>query len=238
MRKHTMRLIPHTIQSLYLRAWVLPRVARSYRDLPAAETFRRIYASGTWGVDAQWGFSSGSGSRGIVAEQYCSWVVNFIRERAIRTVVDLGCGDFYIGNRIIQQTGTHYVGIDVVPELIEHHKSAFDRPNIAFHCLDITKDPLPGADLCLVRQVFQHLSNAQIAAALRNLERHPLALVSEHVPRLPRSFNRDKVHGPDIRCYYGSGVYLDQPPFSREICGSWEIPVDDLSVIRTVMIAA
>jgi len=102
--------------------------------------------------------------------------------------------------------------------------------------LDITNDALPAADLCLVRQVFQHLSNAQILSALDKLSPYPLALISEHVPRKPRVFNLDKSQGPHIRASYGSGLYLDRPPFSCRVLRDWEIPVDDQSIIRTILI--
>ena len=232
-----MRLLRDGIRSLYHRGWVLPRISRTYRNLPTAEVFRRVYAGGAWGTDEEAGFSSGTGSRGVIADQYCSWVTRFIRERGFRSIADLGCGDFCIGGRIVQQTGANYIGVDIVPELIEHHRAAFARPGISFECLDITNDALPAADLCLVRQVFQHLSNAQILSALDKLSPYPLALISEHVPRKPRVFNLDKSQGPHVRCSYGSGVYLDRPPFSREVLAEWEIPVDGRSVIRSVVIA-
>lgn len=81
-------------------------------------------------------------------------------------------------------------------------------PRASFKCADITKDPLPAADLCLVRQVLQHLSNGEIINVLANLRNFSQILISEDVPVQPKSFNRDKPHGPDVRTYYGSGVYL------------------------------
>jgi SAM-dependent methyltransferase len=232
-----MGLLRDHIRFLYRRAWVLPRVSRAYKNLSTAETFRRIYATEAWGADEQQGFSSGSGSRGAIAEQYCSWLVAFIRERGFRSVADLGCGDFYVGNRIAEETGIEYVGVDIVPEVIEHHRRKFARKGIGFECLDIVKDRLPEADFCLIRQVFQHLSNVEIASALAKVEDYPFALVSEHVPRKPRWFNRDQSHGPQVRSTYDSGVYLDRPPFCRPVLREWEIPVDAESLIRSVLIA-
>ncbi|HTM39785.1 MAG TPA: class I SAM-dependent methyltransferase [Terriglobales bacterium] len=216
---------------------MLPRIARSYKNLPTAEVFRRIYAGRAWGADEEQGFNSGTGSRGTIAEQYCDWVTNFIRQNGFRTVADLGCGDFYIGSRIIQRAGINYIGVDIVPELIEHHRATFARLGTTFQCLDITRDALPSADVCLIRQVFQHLSNAQILAALKNIGHYPYALISEHVLSQPRSPNVDKSHGPHIRTSYGSGLYLDQPPFSCPVLREWEISVDSESVIRTSLIA-
>jgi SAM-dependent methyltransferase len=224
------------IRSLYHRTWVLPRVSNRYKGLSTAETFQRIYANKAWGADQQQEFYSGIGSRGSIAEQYCSWLVAFIRERGFRSVADLGCGDFYVGSRIAEETGIEYLGVDIVPEVVQHNRSAFARKGVSFQCLNIIKDTLPSADFCLIRQVFQHLSNAEISAALTNIANYPFALISEHVAREPRLFNRDQSHGPYVRSMHRSGVFLDQPPFSRQVLGEWHVPVDAGSLIRTVLI--
>ncbi len=141
-----------------------------------------------------------------------------------------------MGSRIAEETGIEYLGVDIVPQVIEHHARSFARKGISFQCLDIVKDHLPRADFCMIRQVFQHLSNAEIIAVLSNVSQYPFALVSGHVPVKPRSFNRDQSHGPHVRSTYGSGIYLDRPPFCRQILGEWQIRVDAGSVIRSVLI--
>jgi len=210
---------------LYTRLWVIPKQRLTYRHLSTRDVFRRIYASGVWGGE----FCSGEGSAD--AENYCEIVRSVVTDKRIATVVDLGCGDFRVGKALA--SFTEYVGVDVVPEMIERNRTKF--PGVRFECLDLIVDALPKADLAIVRQVFQHLSNAQIAAALENLKQYRFLLVSEHVPKNPRQFNRDKVHGPDVRAYYGSGVYVDQPPFSRGIACEWNLPLGD-DVLRTVLI--
>ena len=129
-----------------------------------------------------------------------------------------------------------YTGIDVVPELIEHHKSTVHDPRVSFRCADITTEALPAADLCLVRQVLQHLSNDEILKVLTNLGSFSRALISEDVPIRPKSFNRDKPHGPDVRSYYASGVYVERPPFSETVREIWELPLTDNSVLRTALL--
>ena len=215
-------------RSIYRRFWVLPRVHRNYRDLSTREAFQKVYASGAWGG------GSGSGSSGPAARQYVDDVCEFIAARKITSVIDLGCGDFQVGRRIVERTGVAYTGVDIVPSLIESHVRNF--PALSFVCANLAADPLPIAELCLVRQVLQHLSNAEISAVLHNIEQYPLALISEHVPVKPRSFNRDKPHGPDVRAYYASGVYVDKPPFSRKISTSWDRDLEPGSLLRTVVI--
>jgi SAM-dependent methyltransferase len=214
---------------------VLPRIHRTYETLSLAETFRRIYSTNAWGVNGE-PFCSGSGSRGHAAELYCDLVGKFIEEHRIRSVVDLGCGDFAIGRQVVDRTGVRYTGIDIVPELIEHHKATVGDSRVNFACIDIARDRLPDADLCLVRQVLQHLSNREIAKVLTNIHNYRYTLISEDVPIRPKTLNRDKPHGPDVRAYYRSGVYIDEPPFSRKIQEYWEIPLRAESVLRTVLV--
>jgi SAM-dependent methyltransferase len=227
-------MIGNPIRSAYLRLRGLRKKHRIYNHLSLPDTFRRIYSTKTWGDDGQ-RFYSGSGSRGAAAERYCVSVIEFIRENGVQSVVDLGCGDFSVGRRIVEASGVRYTGIDVVPELIEHHRSTVHNPLVSFLVADITADPLPTADLCLIRQVLQHLSNQEIAKALANLGSFSRVLITEAVPAHPKSINRDKPHGPDVRALYGSGVYLEKPPFSMPVAELWSFPLKKNSLLRTVL---
>jgi len=179
---------------------------------------------------------SGSGSRGEAAVQYANSVKDFILSNNIKSVVDLGCGDFFIGKQIAIVV-ENYVGIDVAPSLIEFNNKKFGGDNISFICADITSDDLPEGTLCLVRQVLQHMSNAQIARLLSRLRKYEFVIITEHQPgvedlKIP---NIDKVHGDDTRLYKGSGVYLDKAPFNVsgvrllfEYSGSHQLDSDDV----------
>jgi SAM-dependent methyltransferase len=220
-----------------MTSWICRRFmgTRNYEALTVAETFRRIYRSGAWGGGGE-RFYSGSGSRGSCSEDYCASVIQFIREHQVESVVDLGCGDFSVGGRITEATRVRYTGIDVVPELIEHLRSTVHDPLISFQCADITVDRLPAADLCLIRQVLQHLSNDEISRVLANLGGFSHVLFTEHLPLHPVSINRDKPHGPDIRERYGSGVYLEQQPFSLPVVEVWKYPLNQNSILKTVLL--
>jgi SAM-dependent methyltransferase len=228
-------MIRKWLRYVYWRFWVLPPLHRANRSRSIAETFQEIYRSRRWG-DNGGAFFSGAGSHGPISEQYAAAAIEFIRENRVRSVADLGCGDFAVGRRIVEASGVAYTGLDVVAELIAHHKSTVRLPGVEFQCADITTDPLPEADLCLIRQVFQHLSNDEIAKVLKNAEKYPRILVSEEVPNEPMSYNRDKPHGYDVRSYCGSGVFLEKPPFSRAVKELWNIPLDRRSVLRTVLL--
>jgi SAM-dependent methyltransferase len=221
--------------SVYAHLWRLPRFRRIYKKLSVAETFRDVYRNKYWG-DNGTPFYSGQGSHGSVARQYCDFVSTFIRNTGVESVVDLGCGDFAIGRRIVENTDVRYSGIDVVPELIEYHQHTSRDSRVTFQCADITTDMPPVGELCLLRQVLQHLSNSEILRVLATLKSFSWVLISEDVPVHPRFFNRDKLHGPDVRAYYDSGVYIDRAPFSMIPTQIWEIPLTRNTVLRTTLI--
>jgi hypothetical protein len=92
--------------------------------------------------------------------------------------------------------------------------------------MDIVAEPIPSGDVYLVRQVFQHLSNDDITHVLHKLQGSPCVIVTEGQPsKLSGPKNRDKTAGGNTRfdtaTGSGSGVYLDEPPFSlnlQELC--------------------
>lgn len=223
-------------RAAYVHLWVLPRTHRSYGKLSAAQAFSRIYSTNGWGSQVEEPYCSGTGSGGTAADEYCRFVSTLIRERGIQSVVDLGCGDFRIGRRIVADTGVRYTGVDIVPALVSYYQQRFSSDHVRFECANIATDPLPDAQLCLLRQVLQHLSNAEIRCVLTNVSKYSNVLISEHVPVHPRCFNRDKTHGPDIRAYFGSGVYPDREPFSERPDLVWEAPLERDSVLRTLLL--
>jgi len=181
------------------------------------QVFSRIYAQGLWGNTAD-SFHSGSGSTESHATEYVRMLEAYVAEHSIRRVVDLGCGDFMIGRKIAA-LGVDYTGVDVVPALIQHHTARHAGPRVRFAHLDIVRDPLPPGDLCLVRQVLQHLSNDQILKILPKLAQYPHVLITEHYPGhgarvIP---NRDKPQGHDTRIEDDSAVFLEHAPFRQKI---------------------
>lgn len=187
---------------------------------PPKEVFTEIYLENLWGDrrrqnDKDFPFDSGPGSAESAAGPYAECIKRFIETHKVRSVVDLGCGDFRVGSRIIQPS-LHYTGIDIVEPLIQANQARFGSDNVQFVCLDIISDDLPKADLCLVREVLQHLSNAQIAQILPKLKQFRWVIVTEDLPGPLGTFkaNRDKPHGQHARVVSNSGIVLSEQPFS------------------------
>lgn len=197
------------------RRWQSGRDARRSR----AEVFAEIYRRGSWGRAPE-GFCSGTGSVDeAIVGPYVEAVARELRAFGPHkpVLVDLGCGDFRLG-RCFVELASRYVGVDVVPELIAHLAATAAAPGVSFQCLDLCTDPLPAGDVAFLRQVLQHLSNAEIAAILPKLRQYRAVYITEHLPSPGPGVvpNLDKVHGGTIRLARRSGVFLDQPPFNLD----------------------
>jgi SAM-dependent methyltransferase len=184
------------------------------------EVFTEIYMENLWGdgrrhTDNDFPFDSGPGSSESAVGPYAEFIKRFIESHHVKSVLDLGCGDFRTGSRIVQPS-FRYTGIDIVEPLIQANQAKFGKDNVQFLCLDIITDDLPDADLCLVREVLQHLSNAQIIQILQKLKKFKWVIVTEDMPGPLGSFkaNRDKPHGQHARVVSKSGIVLTEQPFN------------------------
>jgi SAM-dependent methyltransferase len=179
------------------------------------QVFNGVYRRGDWGGDLTQPFS-GAGSRGHAVQRYVETIAAFITNQSVTSIVDIGCGDFFVGSQLLDRLGPNiiYLGLDVSSVVIDHNTLANKRPNARFLRLDAAKEDIPPGDLCLVRQVMQHLSNAQIAAVLRQLMKFKYTIVTEHQPLTVEKYNTDKPHGGDTRLVDKSAVFLDKPPFN------------------------
>jgi hypothetical protein len=193
------------------------KLRRRNQRMTTEEVFTDIYTKNRWGGNPGT-FCSGAGSHEAdIVSPYVARMTAQLRQMGAdsMTVVDLGCGDYSVGRQLAPVCGK-YIGVDIVKPLIAHHQAAFSGPNVSFLHANIVEDPLPDGDICFVRQVLQHLSNAQIAAVVPKLEKFRSCFITEHHPS-PARFrrpNEDKPHGDSIRMSLGSGVFLEEPPFN------------------------
>ena len=185
------------------------------RACPARKSSRQVYATKAWGGVGD-AFYSGGGSTMIQAGPMSRRFALFYRkawaEQRARSRVRI----FRVGRQLVSPT-MRYVGMDIVPTLIAHNTANFGTDNVRFMTGDIVGDELPSADLCLVRQVLQHLSNAEIARDfVEKLRAYGLSWSPSDYPspevRLVPIF--DKPHGADIRIDDNSAVVLDAEPFN------------------------
>jgi SAM-dependent methyltransferase len=208
-----------------------------FRSVSIGDAFTEIYRTNAWGAVADHEFYSGSGSEPQFATSYANWVNHFVLEQAVHQIVDLGCGDFRVGRLLNTSGDVHYTGIDVVNDVVRYNREHFEDTNIKFQCANIIEDELPDGDLCLIRQVLQHLSNRQIARVLKACSKYCYVLVTEGVYAGPKARpNLDKPAGWDTRIHTRSGVFLDLPPFNLPVRRVLEVPEANSVVLRTTLL--
>lgn len=157
------------------------------------ETFRQIYLTHAWGDSPR----SGPGSDPKSSTIYQNILQEILNDaaRKIRSVVDIGCGDWTLTSQI-DWGEIRYVGIDVVPELIDELNAKYASKTVQFRCADLINDKLPEADLVVVKDVLQHLSNRSVQVFLHKLPNYRFALITNDINRkipLRRPFGWIKV---------------------------------------------
>lgn len=146
--------------------YVLPCEAEVFSHLAAVlgdgggaeRVFGTIYNRGLWGG------TSGVGSEPAEARPYVQIINGLIDLCGVRSVVDLGCGDGRIAERIQVQS---YTGIDVHAPLL----AGKSRPENGrtFAALDFYKDRdrIPAAEWLLCKDVLHHWPNAWVVEFLK-----------------------------------------------------------------------
>jgi len=198
------------------RRYAAGRIDRRFSQATPAEVFSAVYREKLWGTGADGEYCSGTGSyEDGILQPYIASVRAFLAAHPeLSAAVDLGCGDFNVGAQLTTAF-REFVAVDVVAELIERNAHRFQHLGAAFRCLDIVNDDLPPAEVAFVRQVLQHLSNAQVAKVVPKLYQYRWLIITEHLPCSPGfQVNRDKPAGPGVRARFGSGLVLTAPPFN------------------------
>jgi SAM-dependent methyltransferase len=137
-----------------------PTLFQGSRD--ASTVFSSIYQHGVWGG------GSGAGSNIERTALYAGLVQHLIASRSVRSIVDLGCGDWRF-SRHLDFAGVDYLGVDVVPAVIAANNAQFARAGIRFELADVASFPLPACDLVLCKDVLQHLSNSNVLRVFSQL---------------------------------------------------------------------
>ncbi|TLP82726.1 class I SAM-dependent methyltransferase [Maribacter sp. ACAM166] len=206
---------------------------------PTRNAMEQVYAMKLWGGDG-FDFYSGEGSYNPeIVNPYVAVLTLFLKSfKSPLVVCDLGCGDFNVGKELVKYS-KKYIAIDIVADLIAYNKVKFKEENLEFHCLNIAEDDLPSADCVLVRQVLQHLSNAEIQRIVNKLRAFEYVILTEHLPEGDFTPNKDIISGQGTRLKKISGVNLLAPPFNlivkEEKQLSFVVPNNQKGVIVTTL---
>lgn len=138
-----------------------------YRGLSLEDTFTRIYATDAWGK------GSGAGSVPAHCLEWINFVRRFIKQHEVKSVADLGCGDWQFSPYIYHDLDVEYTGYDVVLQVIEENRVRWAEQGYRFEHLEFsTRVPeVRDAELYILKDVLQHWSSARISSFLEELLR-------------------------------------------------------------------
>ncbi len=181
--------------------------------------FTEIYEKKLWGEAADGRkYCSGKGTVEDNVTQYIEVVQEFIQQKNIQHIFEIGCGDFSIMSKVLNPyPQIYYTGADIVKNVVNHLNNTFATKQIQFiHMNAVEAQQYPKADLCIIRQVLQHLSNQQIIDILQKLKPYKYVIITEHIPLHPKIKNGNKQANGYIRLQnkQTSGIFLEAPPFS------------------------
>lgn len=168
------------------------------------------------------GSGSGDGSGVEYTAGYRLFLERFMCEHDIRSVLDVGCGDWQF-SKLIDWGDVLYIGVDVVPSLAHRLNAEHGSYCRRFSTVGPDNWPTPPCDLAIVKDVMIHLPNEDVQKMIRRVEgcHHklfvndfspapnvdcerghyrpldltapPFGLVGEVVYRFPRIHNADKI---------------------------------------------
>jgi 2-polyprenyl-3-methyl-5-hydroxy-6-metoxy-1,4-benzoquinol methylase len=148
---------------------LMHRLREKISSLGRQSVFTHYYRTNHWRDPES---RSGPGSRrDSHSVQHTLEVLTTVTERyAIRTISDIPCGDFnWINTYLDASPGIHYIGFDIVTELVERNQRTF--PDRRFTQFDIVTSVPPSSDLIFCKDLLNHLKDGEIVQAIANMNR-------------------------------------------------------------------
>ena len=135
------------------------------------QVFTHIYETSIWGSNNNDGYNGSSGGGSDIdynKNTYVPFVKDFITNMKIKSIVDLGCGDFRCGPLIYDDLDVIYTGYDAYNKIIKHNSKKHALPKYTFTHLDFCnkKEEIINGDLCILKDVIQHWSLENIYSFL------------------------------------------------------------------------
>ena len=133
--------------------------------------FTNIYENCCWGNDSNNCYNGNSGGGSEIEfnkDEYIPFLRNFIINHNIKTVIDLGCGDFKCGKLIYDDLDIKYTGYDTYKKIVEHHTIINPPIKYNFVHLDIfnNKEKIINGDLCILKDILQHWTCEEVYSFL------------------------------------------------------------------------
>lgn len=154
--------------------------------------FTAIYLNGEWGRNENGEGTSGSGSTVEYTKEYVRFLEDFLRNHKIKSVIDIGCGDWQFSKNVNWDGVEKYIGYDVVKFLIDRNTAHYANKKISFVHADAVHVELPRADLLICKEVLQHLPIDDIKLFLSQIKKFKYCIIVNDIEKDTKtSENRD-----------------------------------------------
>ena len=111
---------------------------------------------------------SGPGSTLDETKKLRESIKKIIKDKNIKSVVDIPCGDFNWMKEIVFNFDS-YIGGDIVIKAIEENNERYSNSRIKFIEFDIVNDEIPNGDLLIVRDIIGHFPIEDGVKILKNI---------------------------------------------------------------------
>lgn len=117
--------------------------------------FTEIFNRNGWGCDES---VSGPSSTLARTTNLRHSLPLLLEKYKIEVFFDAPCGDFNWMKKIIKNLEVHYIGADIVSEIVKNNTKQYGSDTVRFLELDLTTDAFPTADMMLCRDMLFHFS--------------------------------------------------------------------------------
>jgi SAM-dependent methyltransferase len=168
------------------------------------DIFTRIYLENIWKEPHS--TASGPGSTLECSEEYLIFLYNYIRQNNIKSVLDLGCGDFNLMQHF-NFNNINYHGIDIVEHVIQNNIKEYQNNLITFECSSII-DYIPNKkyDLIICKDVLQHLPVCDVKSILNNIKQTKFLIIND-------CFDQSIYNNRNIVAGEHTGIDLEAEPY-------------------------
>ncbi len=147
--------------------WYRKIISLKFLNKTPKEVFTEKYKHNLWKSEES---ISGTGSEFRQTELLVSELNNLLKRLEVSSLLDIPCGDFNWMQKV-ELSNINYIGADIVEELVLENRLKFGESEWRkFEVINLIADPLPKADMILVRDCLVHLSYSDIQKALNNIK--------------------------------------------------------------------
>jgi len=173
------------------------------------ELFVHAYRTNAWyGRESRSGIGASLAHTKVIREE----LPLLFQQLGIRTMVDIACGDFNWMKTLDLSFLDSYIGMDIVPELMERNNQLYGSATHSFVYANVITDPIPKADVIICRSLLPLLFDRDVIRVINNIKRSGAQfLIVSNYPEKSYNIELPKILRPVI---WIRPINLEHAPFN------------------------